>query len=205
MTTSGQRGEYAKTARRREEIVAAAVEVFSESGYRDGALRDVADRAGITHAAIRYHFPSKVELLEAVLRWRDDRAIAVGEGPAPHGTDVLRAWLAEIERNRNTPGLVQLETTLSGEASSPDHPAYEHFLRHDTLAVKLLRRAFRQIQEDGQLADGFQPDVAAQLVVAATMGLQTIWIRDRSTDVVGALTHLMQSMLTVDFDAGLPK
>ena len=107
----GRRGEYAKSEQRRRDIIAAAVEVFSESGFRDGALRDVADRAGITHAAIRYHFPTKVDLLEAVLRWRDDRALAVGSANHPDGIGVLRAWLAEIRHNRETPGLVTLEAT----------------------------------------------------------------------------------------------
>ena len=37
------RGEYAKSERTRREIIAAAVDVFSEAGFRDGALRDVAD------------------------------------------------------------------------------------------------------------------------------------------------------------------
>mgnify|MGYP001205230438 CR=1 FL=1 len=40
--TNVRRGEYAKSERTRRDIIAAAVEVFSESGYRDGALRDVA-------------------------------------------------------------------------------------------------------------------------------------------------------------------
>ena len=61
------RGEYAKTAQRRLEIIAAAAATFSDFGFRDGSLRDVAQRAGITHAGIRHHFPTKVDLLMAVL------------------------------------------------------------------------------------------------------------------------------------------
>lgn len=200
-TTNGRRGEYAKSEQRRREIIAAAVDVFSESGFRDGALRDVADRAGITHAAIRYHFPTKVDLLEAVLRWRDDRALAVGSASHPDGIGVLRAWLAEIRHNRETPGLVTLEVTLSAEAATPDHPAYDHFARHDRIAIKLLQRAFGQIQEQGHLVEGCSPDDAAQLVAGATMGLQALWIRNRSIDVADELMRLLQLLVTVDLSS----
>lgn len=199
--TNGRRGEYAKSEQRRREIIEAAVEVFSESGFRDGALRDVADRAGITHAAIRYHFPTKVDLLEAVLRWRDDRALSVGSASHPDGIGVLRAWLAEIRHNRETPGLVTLEMTLSGEAATADHPAYEHFSRHDRIAVKLLQRAFGQLDDDGHLVDSCTPEDAARLVVGATMGLQTLWIRNRSIDVADELRRLMQLLVTVPIDS----
>lgn len=196
-TTSGQRGEYAKTARRRREIIAAAVDVFAESGFRDGALREVADRAGITHATIRYHFPTKVDLLEAVLRWRDDEALAIGSASGPEGVDVVHTWLAEIARNLATPALVELELTLAAEAISPEHPAHEYFRdRHDR-ATRLLRRAFRQIQARGQLVVGYEPEPAARAVVAATMGLQELWIWDRSIDVVGELRQFVQRLLTI--------
>lgn len=199
--TNGRRGEYAKSEQRRREIIAAAVEVFSESGFRDGALRDVAERAGITHAAIRYHFSTKVDLLEAVLRWRDDRALEVGSASHPEGVDVLRAWLAEIRHNRETPGLVELETTLSAEAATPDHPAFEHFSRRDHVAIKLLQRAFGQIEEQGHLVEGCNAEDAARLVVGATMGLQALWIRNRSIDAPGELRRLMQLLVAVDLDA----
>lgn len=196
--TSGRRGEYAKSEQRRREILAAAVEVFSESGFRDGALRDVAERAGITHAAIRYHFPTKVDLLQAVLRWRDDRALSTGGDNHSAGVDVLHAWLVEIRRNSEAPGLVMLEATLSAEAATPEHPAFEHFSRHDRIAFKLLLRAFEQLEKDGQLAPGCTPDSTARIVLGATMGLQAWWIRNRSFDVAEELHHLLQRLVTAE-------
>ena len=65
--TSRPRGEYAKTAARRQEIVQAAVEVFCASGYHKGTVRDVADAVGLSKAGLLHHFPSKDALHEAVL------------------------------------------------------------------------------------------------------------------------------------------
>jgi AcrR family transcriptional regulator len=54
-------------ADRREAILAAALEVFSEGGYHEATLDAVADRAAISKALIYEHFASKRELHRALL------------------------------------------------------------------------------------------------------------------------------------------
>lgn len=49
----------------RQRIVQAAVEVFSEFGFRGGSTRDIAARAGENQGLITYHFQSKEELWKA--------------------------------------------------------------------------------------------------------------------------------------------
>jgi AcrR family transcriptional regulator len=62
---------------RKSEIVMAAVEVFSETGF-DGSTREVAQRAGITQPLLYRYFPCKESLIEAVYekvyldRWDPD-------------------------------------------------------------------------------------------------------------------------------------
>ena len=72
----------------RERILEVALELFSETGYDKTSLRNVAERVGVTKAALYYHFPSKESLLMALI----ERAHSV-EG---HGLDLLpsRATLA---------------------------------------------------------------------------------------------------------------
>lgn len=54
---------------RREKILAAALEVFAESGFEGGRLRQIAAKAGITEPYLFRHFASKAELYEwAVIR-----------------------------------------------------------------------------------------------------------------------------------------
>lgn len=48
-------------------IVAAARDLISQRGYDAVSLREVAERVGVTKAALYYHFPSKAELYDAVL------------------------------------------------------------------------------------------------------------------------------------------
>ena len=58
---------YVKAAEREEQIVAAAITEFSEKGVPGTTLRAVAARAGIPLGTLHYVFPSKDQLLRAVI------------------------------------------------------------------------------------------------------------------------------------------
>ncbi|MEM9065189.1 MAG: CerR family C-terminal domain-containing protein [Planctomycetota bacterium] len=48
-------------------LIEAALDLFAKRGYRDTTLRDIADKAGVSHGSVRYHFGSKDALYEAAL------------------------------------------------------------------------------------------------------------------------------------------
>ncbi|AVR67666.1 MULTISPECIES: TetR/AcrR family transcriptional regulator [Pseudomonas aeruginosa group] len=52
----------------RTDILQTALDLFSTRGFAAVSLRDIAERVGVNHAMIRYHFGSKEEL------WRDSAA-----------------------------------------------------------------------------------------------------------------------------------
>src|SRR3990170_1809987 len=54
----------------RQQILDASLRLFSERGFARTTVRDIARQAGITDAAIYYHFESKQELLEALVEDR---------------------------------------------------------------------------------------------------------------------------------------
>ncbi|MDO8615844.1 MAG: helix-turn-helix domain-containing protein [Dehalococcoidia bacterium] len=60
-----RRGPYT-----RQQIMDASLRLFSERGFARTTVRDIARQAGITDAAIYYHFESKRELLEALVEER---------------------------------------------------------------------------------------------------------------------------------------
>jgi AcrR family transcriptional regulator len=55
---------------RREQIIDAAMQVFSEKGFTKATNKDVARAAGITPGLIYYYFESKEKLLEAMVESR---------------------------------------------------------------------------------------------------------------------------------------
>lgn len=55
------------TSGTREKILDAALELFTSKGYDKASLREVAEMVGVTKAALYYHFPSKENLLSALV------------------------------------------------------------------------------------------------------------------------------------------
>jgi AcrR family transcriptional regulator len=51
-----------------ERIRSVAAELFAEKGYGETSLREIAERLGITKAALYYHYPSKEQLLQAIVQ-----------------------------------------------------------------------------------------------------------------------------------------
>ncbi len=51
----------------RTRIQAIALELFTEQGYDATSLREVAERLGVTKAALYYHFKSKDEIVESLM------------------------------------------------------------------------------------------------------------------------------------------
>jgi AcrR family transcriptional regulator len=60
----------------REHIRSVALELFSEKGYDKSSLREIAERLGVTKAALYYHFKTKEEILASIVR---DRLVDVDE------------------------------------------------------------------------------------------------------------------------------
>ncbi len=48
-----------------QKLLDAAIEAFSESGFKGTSTRDIADRAGVHHPLITYHFKNKDQLWRA--------------------------------------------------------------------------------------------------------------------------------------------
>jgi TetR/AcrR family transcriptional regulator len=52
---------------RRSQILAAALDVFAELGFHGARTRDLAERAGVSEALLFRHFPTKEDLIRAIL------------------------------------------------------------------------------------------------------------------------------------------
>ncbi|WP_042366223.1 TetR/AcrR family transcriptional regulator [Streptacidiphilus neutrinimicus] len=61
MTTQTPRGDT------RERILDVALELFVEHGYEKTSLREIADRLGVTKAALYYHFRTKEDILAGIV------------------------------------------------------------------------------------------------------------------------------------------
>lgn len=64
MTTPGRR----RGSDTRAEIREVALELFTEQGYEATSLREIAERLGITKAALYYHFESKGDIVQSLFK-----------------------------------------------------------------------------------------------------------------------------------------
>ncbi|HEU5159935.1 MAG TPA: helix-turn-helix domain-containing protein [Streptosporangiaceae bacterium] len=77
---SGHRGDT------REKIRAVALELFAEQGYEKTSLREIAERLGVTKAALYYHFKSKEDIVASLfhdVQQEIEKIIVWGEGQPP--------------------------------------------------------------------------------------------------------------------------
>jgi AcrR family transcriptional regulator len=191
------RGEYAKTEAKRMAILDAALEVFAESGFRAGSLRDVAQRVGMSEAGLLHHFRNKSTLLQAVLDHRDELARKIVDFEETDGVEALRGLVRLAQANAASPGVVELYCVLSAEATAPDHPAHAYFTRRYEYVREVIGAAFHRIADSGRLLPGVDPGRAAVTTIALMDGLQVQWLLEpSSTDMAEALAEFFRGFVT---------
>src|SRR5260370_31447339 len=67
---------------RREQIIDAAMRVFSQKGFTRATNKDIAREAGITPGLIYYYFESKEALLKAIMESRSPMQFLTSQPPS---------------------------------------------------------------------------------------------------------------------------
>jgi AcrR family transcriptional regulator len=127
-------------------ILKAAVEVMGEDGYEGASIRDMAARAGVSVAALYYHFPSKLDLLrefldEALARL-DRRLEAAGSDPVARLDAIVGTLISS-----------HLHDEFSQLASNVAFREYTRLNPPERKAIDVKRRSLLALVE-GVLAEG---------------------------------------------------
>ena len=157
----------ADAQRNRERILAAAGEVFAEGGP-DASTEEVAHRAGVAVGTVFRHFPTKADLLRALMKdllsqvTAEATTLAEEGDPATALFDFFRGLVRRTAANRTVVGML---------AVSLDEPIAS---LTDVIAT-LLTRA----QQAGAVAAGVRTDEVMALLTSACQGaLQGGWDAD---------------------------
>ncbi|MCC3316465.1 TetR/AcrR family transcriptional regulator [Nocardia africana] len=137
-TTSGSvvAGQSTKDA-----IREAAIRLFSNKGFEQTSLREVADAVGITKASLYYHYASKLDLLIAIIEpIFDDMKRVVDElDGVPHSPEgareVLNRQLRTLLRHRTAGAMCVRDTVAILNAIGDRQP--DMFDMHRRLCVWL--------------------------------------------------------------------
>ncbi|RIV35967.1 TetR/AcrR family transcriptional regulator [Micromonospora radicis] len=157
----------------RERIQAVALELFTEQGYEATSLREVAERLGVTKAALYYHFKSKDEIVTSVV---EDRLVRI---------DALVAWAETQPPSLATQRAVierYADTMFTGE-----QPSVMRFFEQNQTALKSLS-AGREIRERmfrlaNVLAAGDESPGGQLRATLALFAVHTSWFAVRTPGI----------------------
>ncbi|HEY1826388.1 MAG TPA: TetR/AcrR family transcriptional regulator [Acidimicrobiales bacterium] len=193
------RKQYAVGVKRREEILQAALEVFSVQGYRGAPMADVAAKVGLTLAGVLHYYSSKEELLAAVLRRRDQGLTPWFEKTWKETGSFSQSVRELMVHNMSAPVELQLFVTMSAEATDPSHPSHTYFLER----YRRSRRHFTEVLEEAKERGEIDPDASGPALVAVLDGLQMQWLLERSFDLLGELDRHLASIACTSTEGSL--
>jgi len=156
---------------RRSQILSAALQVFTERGYRDGTMAAVAERVGLTEQDLLEMFPGKDGLLTEVMRLRDELVARAFTGFSGTLSDLE----AVVSWNSTRAGLVQSFMVLAARSLTDGHPGREFFVnRYGLLRDVLASQVGKELGDPGP--SGLTAEQTAALLVALMDGLQLQWL-----------------------------
>lgn len=168
-----------KGEKRREELLNAALQVFSLEGYSGASVAQVAAIVGISVAGLLHHFPSKISLLMGVLERRDAVNLKIANEVRADNTltGVLGRLRAINRSNATAPGVVRAFTILNAESLVEGHPAWSWFQeRYEMIQARLLGQ-FTELVKAGEVRADVDLPVLVQELLAMMDGLQIQWLR----------------------------
>jgi AcrR family transcriptional regulator len=137
----------------RERILDVALELFLEQGYEKTSLREIADRLGVTKAALYYHFASKEDiLLELHLRLHALGRDILDRFDVLDDEEIVRSWPGLLDEfidrvianrelfllhQRNQSAIEQLSQNERHQAENEDiQQRFRRFLANDGLPLE---------------------------------------------------------------------
>lgn len=161
-----------KGEKRRRVILDAARDLFAQGGYHTASLADIAASAGLSQAGLLHHFPSKSELLLAVLDDRDEERTREEDLRSREGLDYVNGYLHILAKSDAQPALSQLNAMISAEALSDSHPAHEHFVELYRTRVKTVSDALEPLLDADLLPPGVTATTVARWAIAMADGMR---------------------------------
>jgi TetR/AcrR family acrAB operon transcriptional repressor len=167
----------------RQDLLDAALALFSRKGYESTRLEDIAQSAGVTRGAIYHHFGGKEELFIALL----DDASAISN-KAIQQAIVEGGSLIEILSRIlvYTFNLIEDDTrfrqvmALTLAATNVDELARRKYSEAKELVGSIGEALARGI-ESGELRPDLDPNNAARALLAYQNGLALLWFYNRDT------------------------
>lgn len=161
-------GERADARANRRRLLDAAVAVFAERGA-DAEIREVAERAGLAVGTVYNHFPSKEDLLAAVVEEAASQCEAALNAALAE-PDVVEALHTVVRRGLH---VAEHFGSVMAAALEGQFPAMRTAAHRDRRAA--FKRRLAELIQRGIAAGRFRPGVDAEVATAMLGGVFTPW------------------------------
>ena len=166
----------------REQLLKKALAVFSKKGYSAATLQDIASEADVTRGAIYWHFGSKAELYNTLVKEYSDRGSQIVQQAASEGGTLidilLRVFVRQleiVEKDREMRALMELYLFKTGPVPELEQGRLQQIESGNSL-IEMLAGIMGQGIEAGLLRSDVDAKDMARAYLAFQNGLIQLWL-----------------------------
>ncbi|BCL78751.1 DNA-binding transcriptional repressor AcrR [Ktedonobacteria bacterium brp13] len=193
----------------RENVLRAALHVFSRQGYTASTLEDIAKEAGVTRGAIYWHFQGKAELYRTLLAQGSQKPFqllgeisSAGYSPTETLHHLIKRLLEYIEEDKTFQATIEL-TLFKSEPGIID--VQGEGLTQKYQGTLAFAQQLEQIFHAGIASGEFRADLDIQVTALAfnalINGLLVVWLQSSKTfslkEVADALAYTYLRGITI--------
>ncbi len=169
-STSTRRGRPVNSearAERSQQILEAARRCFVRRGFHASSTAEISNEAGISVAGLYQYFPTKHDLVIALIEHELDADLNLIEqaGRAADLLDGLEQVAMEMVRDAKTPQIAHLRLEILAEAAR-DAGIAEVFLAAERRIIRALAQVIRRSQAQGSIDAQLDPVAVAEYINA---------------------------------------
>jgi AcrR family transcriptional regulator len=153
----------------RSAIIDAAAAAFDEHGYQGAGLSLILEQAGVTRGALYFHFSSKEELAQELVRAQFEtieRHLTDGTRGLQGLINLTFAMASDLTTDIRVRAGVRL-VIEHASFTAPTQDAYRSW-------IQVTRDLLAEAKRNGELSRGVSPDDAARFLVGSFAGVQLV-------------------------------
>jgi len=189
------------TGIKRDAILRAAIKVFSENGYFNSKVSDIAREAGVADGTVYLYFKNKDDILHSIFQHAMSIFIAEAkkelektDDPADKLRKIAKLHLEKLGKDRDLAVVFQVE--LRGSTKFMEEFSTSAFAEY----LNIIKEAFIEGQQKGIFRSDLNPTVCAKILFGALDEMVTNWILSKKNY---PLVPVSETVISVFFNGVL--
>ncbi|KUO59439.1 MAG: hypothetical protein APF84_19220 [Gracilibacter sp. BRH_c7a] len=179
-----------------QKIIDSTIKQIKQFGLKRFTMDDIAQDLGISKKTLYQYYPSKRELLQAVVQWVEERERTITD-QALAGAD---SWLERLDAVLSVYSFANLPYRLMNEVNRSYLGEYEGISRIGQYKSEALRKILQEGLETGKLKQEINPEV---IILTLDKMFFTLTAEDFLQENDLTVNQLLQQMKTLLFFGSL--